>query len=115
MMDKSPFNPVIMAGGVGSRLWPLSRAAFPKQFQALVTSPENGSMLQQTISRLGGLDVSHDQLSCNQDNRFLAAEQVRQVAAQNSFDTAGKGAGFDTVLESCVRDSAPAAHSQIVA
>ena len=39
-MDKF-FNPVVMAGGVGSRLWPLSRSAFPKQYQALVGSREN--------------------------------------------------------------------------
>ena len=108
MMDKPSFNPVIMAGGVGSRLWPLSRATFPKQFQALVASPENGSMLQQTISRLRGLDLSHGQLICNQDHRFLAAEQVRQVVAQGSVATASKSAGFDIVLEPCGRNTAPA-------
>jgi mannose-1-phosphate guanylyltransferase/mannose-6-phosphate isomerase len=107
-MDKPFFNPVIMAGGVGSRLWPLSRAAYPKQFQALVAPSENSSMLQQTIRRLRGLDLSHSQLICNQDHRFLAAEQVRQVVEQNSFAAASKGASFDIVLEPCSRNTAPA-------
>ena len=80
-MTKQVFNPVVMAGGVGSRLWPLSRASFPKQFQALVTSENNYSMLQQTCARLQGLTLGHGQVICNQDHRFLAAEQVRGIGS----------------------------------
>lgn len=68
------FNPVIMAGGVGSRLWPLSRVFYPKQFQSLLTSENNYSMLQQTILRLEGLKLGHCQVICNHEHRFLAAE-----------------------------------------
>ena len=108
-MDKPSFNPVIMAGGVGSRLWPLSRSAFPKQFQPLVASTENHSMLQQTLSRLGGLNLSHGQLICNQDHRFLAAEQLRQVLDQQQDTTELKLVPqVDIVLEPCGRNTTPA-------
>lgn len=68
--------PVIMAGGTGSRLWPMSRELYPKQFLRL-----NGekSMLQDTLSRLDGLDISNPILICNEQHRFLAAEQLRQI------------------------------------
>lgn len=68
--------PVIMAGGSGTRLWPLSRKNHPKQFLSL-----NGelTMLQQTISRLEGLNNSPCMLICNEEHRFIAAEQVRQL------------------------------------
>lgn len=75
-MDKI-FNPVVMAGGVGSRLWPLSRAFFPKQYQQLIDNEKGHTMLQQTFSRLSLLRLGHSQLVCNQDHRFLAAEQCR--------------------------------------
>jgi mannose-1-phosphate guanylyltransferase len=50
-------NPVVMAGGVGSRLWPLSRAAFPKQYQVLLENDNSLTMLQQTFARLGGFSL----------------------------------------------------------
>ena len=61
------FSPVVMAGGVGRRLWPLSRASFPKQFQPLIESAEGFSMLQQTLGRLSGLQLGYGQVICNQD------------------------------------------------
>jgi mannose-1-phosphate guanylyltransferase len=64
-------NPVVMAGGVGSRLWPLSRAAFPKQYQILVENEDSLTMLQQTFARLnpsmlkmGGLQKKANQNPC---------------------------------------------------
>ncbi|ELS1887357.1 TPA: mannose-1-phosphate guanylyltransferase/mannose-6-phosphate isomerase [Raoultella planticola] len=68
--------PVIIAGGTGSRLWPMSRELYPKQFLRL-----NGdySMLQDTISRMDGLNVASPLLICNEQHRFLAAEQLRQI------------------------------------
>lgn len=68
---------VIMAGGTGSRLWPLSRQLNPKQFLALTDYSE--SMLQLTISRLSGIDSADLSLICNEEHRFLAAEQLRRA------------------------------------
>lgn len=66
-----------MAGGTGSRLWPLSREAFPKQFIRLYGED---SMLQATIKRLNGLDNIIDPLIiCNEEHRFIAAEQLREI------------------------------------
>ncbi len=74
--------PVIMAGGSGTRLWPLSRGNYPKQFLALDGS--NNTMLQQTISRLSGIDHAPAMLICNEEHRFIAAEQVRQLNVEHS-------------------------------
>ncbi|MDN3489409.1 mannose-1-phosphate guanylyltransferase/mannose-6-phosphate isomerase [Pseudoalteromonas sp. APC 3694] len=74
--------PVIMAGGSGTRLWPLSRGNYPKQFLALDDS--NTTMLQQTIKRLSGIEHSPAMLICNEEHRFIAAEQVRQLDVQHS-------------------------------
>ncbi|WP_338355667.1 mannose-1-phosphate guanylyltransferase/mannose-6-phosphate isomerase [uncultured Marinobacter sp.] len=89
-------HPVIMAGGTGSRLWPLSRQLNPKQFLALTDNLE--SMLQATISRLTGIESFDLSLICNEEHRFLAAEQLRQ-------------AGHDAahiILEPTGRNTAPA-------
>ncbi|MDO6565298.1 mannose-1-phosphate guanylyltransferase/mannose-6-phosphate isomerase [Amphritea sp. 1_MG-2023] len=64
--------PVIMAGGSGTRLWPLSRTQYPKQFLPLHSDL---SMLQETVGRLGR--VEQVCLICNEEHRFLAAEQMR--------------------------------------
>ena len=91
------FNAVVMAGGIGSRLWPLSRASFPKQYQELVDNETGHTMLQQTFARLSGLDLGRNQLICNQEHRFLAAEQCR-AAHINA----------EIVLEPTGRNTAPA-------
>lgn len=67
---------VVMAGGSGTRLWPLSRAAHPKQFLAL-----NGddTMLQATFNRLDGLDIQSSVTICNEEHRFFVAEQLREI------------------------------------
>lgn len=70
------FTPVIVAGGAGMRLWPLSRSNYPKQFLALTSDM---TMLQQTLLRLTGLVHQAPLLICNEDHRFIAAEQVRQL------------------------------------
>jgi mannose-1-phosphate guanylyltransferase len=87
--------PVIMAGGSGSRLWPLSRALFPKQFLSLLGE---GSLLQQTIERLSNLDAAYPLVICNEEHRFVVAEQLRQI---------GKLAG-NIILEPVGRNTAPA-------
>jgi mannose-1-phosphate guanylyltransferase/mannose-6-phosphate isomerase len=73
--------PVIMAGGSGTRLWPLSRGNYPKQFLTL-----NGkfTMLQNTLNRLDGLVHSPAMLICNEEHRFIAAEQLRQLGIKHS-------------------------------
>lgn len=88
--------PVVLAGGVGSRLWPLSRQLFPKQFLSLTEA--KFSMLQATCRRLGGLDIEPPLLVCNEQHRFLAAEQLRQIGMEKS----------KIVLEPVGRNSAPA-------
>ncbi len=73
--------PVIMAGGYGSRLWPLSRQLRPKQFLKL-----NGdlTMLQATIQRLQGVEFEPPYIICNEEHRFLVAEQLRQMDLEGS-------------------------------
>ncbi|MFI8480850.1 mannose-1-phosphate guanylyltransferase/mannose-6-phosphate isomerase [Pseudomonas sp. NPDC078700] len=88
--------PIIMAGGNGSRLWPLSRQLNPKQFLPL--GDANVSMLQATIQRLQGLDIATPLLICNEQHRFLAAEQLRQLDMEKS----------NILLEPIGRNTAPA-------
>ena len=67
--------PVILCGGSGKRLWPLSRETYPKQYISLGSKNEK-SLLQNTIKRLSGLNnISRPIMLCNEDHRFLVAEQ----------------------------------------
>jgi mannose-1-phosphate guanylyltransferase/mannose-6-phosphate isomerase len=73
----APLFPVILCGGTGSRLWPMSRRLLPKQFLPLVT--EN-SLLQDTALRVGGIaGAAAPILVCNQEHRFLVAEQMQSL------------------------------------
>ncbi len=87
--------PIIMAGGTGSRLWPMSRELYPKQFLKL---HGKYSMLQETVVRLDGLQTSEPLVICNEEHRFLVAEQLRQI---------GRLAG-NIILEPVGRNTAPA-------
>ena len=71
-----PIVPVILAGGVGSRLWPVSRSYYPKQFQKLLG--EN-SFLQNTLVRAANVSSEPPIIVCNEEHRFLVAEQIRAV------------------------------------
>lgn len=84
-----------MAGGIGSRLWPLSRELYPKQFLSVTG---NMSMLQQTVSRLSDLEHQAPILICNEEHRFIAAEQMRL----GGFEHGG------IILEPVGRNTAPA-------
>jgi mannose-1-phosphate guanylyltransferase len=86
--------PVIMAGGSGTRLWPLSRTAFPKQFIALTSRL---TMLQETATRIDGLSGAAPMVICNEEHRFLVAEQMRQQQVSPSI-----------LLEPVGRNTAPA-------
>jgi mannose-1-phosphate guanylyltransferase/mannose-6-phosphate isomerase len=73
--------PVILSGGSGTRLWPLSRKQYPKQYLPLVGDK---TMLQETILRLRGLEnLEEPIIVCNVDHCFLVAEQCQQIAIQN--------------------------------
>lgn len=89
------FLPVVLAGGSGSRLWPLSRQNYPKQFLAL--GSEN-SMLQDTLARLDGLAHQAPVIVSNYAHRFIVAEQLRQAKQENST----------IILEPLARNTAPA-------
>lgn len=70
-------TPVILAGGSGTRLWPLSRKLYPKQFMSLVG---NDTLLQNTILRLSSLDeIGPPIILCNEEHRFIVAEQLREI------------------------------------
>ncbi len=87
--------PVIMAGGTGSRLWPLSRQLNPKQFLKLCGE---STLLQQTLLRLDGLHTAAPSIICNEDHRFMVAEQLRQLTVKNA----------SILLEPVGRNTAPA-------
>ena len=76
-MPTTSICPVILSGGSGTRLWPLSRAALPKQFLPLVSDK---TMFQETLLRLQNLPgVTSPLVVCNNEHRFLAAEQLRDI------------------------------------
>ena len=72
-------TPVLLSGGVGSRLWPVSREACPKQFLALASEL---TMLQDTMQRTAGLESASPIVICNEEHRFMVAEQLRQLAVE---------------------------------
>lgn len=88
--------PVILSGGVGSRLWPLSREFFAKQCLPLVD--REYSLLQQTLLRTLSLDVADPIVVCNEDHRFLIAQQLQSIGVKKS----------SIVLEPKGRNTAPA-------
>ena len=88
--------PVILSGGSGTRLWPLSRKQYPKQFLTLVGKK---TVFQETILRLKGLDdLAEPIIICNEDHRFLVAEQCQQINVNNPT----------ILLEPIGRNTAPA-------
>ena len=88
--------PVILSGGVGSRLWPLSREHFPKQ--CLTLTDKEYSLLQQTMLRTLSLEVADPIVVCNEDHRFLIAQQLQSIGVKKS----------SIVLEPKGRNTAPA-------
>ena len=85
---------IIMAGGTGSRLWPLSRASHPKQFLFI---NKNKTMLQETLLRLSDINVSSNITVCNIEHRFFVAEQLKEIDQLN-----------DIILEPISKNTAPA-------
>jgi len=94
--------PVILCGGSGTRLWPLSREQYPKQLLSLV---DKDTLLQSTVNRLQGLEVSLENVTVaepvivtNESHRFLVAEQLREIGVKNP----------SIILEPCAKNTAPA-------
>lgn len=87
--------PVVLSGGTGSRLWPMSRASFPKQLWSLVSER---SMLQETVLRGQAAGFAPPVIVCNEEHRFLIAEQLREVLVEDA----------SIMLEPVGRNSAPA-------
>src|SRR6202451_1210042 len=98
--------PVILSGGAGTRLWPLSRELHPQQLLPLVG---RHTMLQDTVRRLAGLEVGAPLVVCNEAHRFLVAEQLRSIDCKPRA----------IVLEPAGRNTAPpvalAAHATLAA
>jgi mannose-1-phosphate guanylyltransferase/mannose-1-phosphate guanylyltransferase/mannose-6-phosphate isomerase len=95
MADHGPIYPVILSGGAGTRLWPLSRELYPKQLLPLVGER---SLLQETARRVAGAPFAEPLIVCNDDHRFIIAEQLRQLSI----------APRAMVLEPVARNTAPA-------
>lgn len=89
------FLPVVLAGGSGSRLWPLSRQNYPKQFLAL--SSQN-TMFQETVARFQDQEHFSPIIVTNESHRFIVAEQLRQMNCENA----------QIILEPLARNTAPA-------
>lgn len=87
--------PVILSGGAGTRLWPLSRSQYPKQFLSLAAQ---NTMIQETLLRLEGIDVASPIVICNESHRFIVADQLAQINVKNPF----------IILEPLGRNTAPA-------
>lgn len=88
--------PVVLSGGSGSRLWPLSRKNYPKQFLSLV---DDETMLQSTLGRVSSIDDVLDPIIvCNNDHRFIVEEQLEQCSVMNA----------SIILEPVGRNTAPA-------
>lgn len=87
--------PVILAGGSGTRLWPLSRKLHPKQVLALLG---DRTLVQETVLRLRGLDAAAPVVICNDEHRFIVAEQLRDLDERPAA----------LILEPVARNTAPA-------
>ena len=97
-MSSSPIVPLILCGGKGTRLWPLSRESYPKQFLS-IKKKDKYSLLQKTILRVLSLEnLKKPILVCNEEHRFIVAEQMRELNIKD----------FIILLEPFGRNTAPA-------
>ena len=97
-MKRDYLLPLILCGGTGSRLWPLSRESYPKQYLSLIDDSSK-TLLQQTLERLRGIPNQEDPIFiCNEDHRFIVAEQLRTINVKPK----------KIILEPFARNTAPA-------
>ena len=112
--------PVILSGGSGTRLWPLSRELYPKQLMPLVAER---SMLQETVARTDGLSgIAPPIVVCNENHRFMVAEQLRELDVTpqaivleplGSHNLLTVRCGEDTLKVSVQPDLFPTANSDV--
>jgi mannose-1-phosphate guanylyltransferase/mannose-6-phosphate isomerase len=95
VMSQSPIVPVVLSGGSGTRLWPVSRESFPKQLWPLTS---DRSLMQETVLRARGPGFAPPIVVCNHEHRFLIAEQLREADVEDAR----------ILLEPAGRNSAPA-------
>ena len=97
-MKRDHLLPLILCGGTGSRLWPLSRESYPKQYLSLIDDSSK-TLLQQTLERLRGIQNKEDPIFiCNEEHRFIVAEQLRSINVKPN----------KIILEPFARNTAPA-------
>ena len=97
-MGQLKIFPVIICGGIGSRLWPLSRKSYPKQFLNILGNSSK-TMLQQTQERINDFEgLEKPIIICNKEHRFLVAEQMRSIGIDP----------FAIILEPIGKNTAPA-------
>ena len=87
--------PIILSGGAGTRLWPLSWGDHPKQFLSLISDK---TMIQETLLRLNGLETGNPIISCGEGHRFLVAQQIGEVTDKKPV----------ILLEPMAKNTAPA-------
>ena len=87
--------PIILSGGAGTRLWPLSWGDHPKQFLPLVSQR---TMIQETLLRLKGLELGAPIISCGEGHRFMVAQQIGEVSEKKPT----------IILEPMAKNTAPA-------
>ena len=95
IMKNKKIVPVILSGGFGKRLWPLSRATYPKQLQTLISGK---SLLQETVLRVTGSEFYDPVIICNDEHRFIVAQQLSEIGVNPSA----------IILEPHGRNTAPA-------
>lgn len=96
MTSRRHITPVILSGGMGTRLWPMSRTLYPKQLQPLTSE---FSLLQETAARMEGEIFDAPMIICNQEHRFIVAQHLQQISIKPK----------NILLEPMGRNTAPAA------
>ena len=90
--------PIILAGGTGTRLWPLSRKSYPKQFLNILNEDEY-TLIQKTCKRIESLEnISRPIIICNEENRFIVRDQMKKINIEP----------LSILLEPIGRNTAPA-------
>ena len=103
-MSNDLILPVVLCGGEGIRLWPLSRESYPKQYLE-INSDESITFLQKTLFRLNKIATNQNPiLICNEEDRFIVAEQIRQIGINAK----------SILLEPFRRNTAPAITAAII-
>ena len=98
LLNQNKLLPIVLCGGSGTRLWPLSRKSFPKQYLS-IDPKKDLSFLQDTLIRIKEIqDICDPLIICNEEHRFITAEQLREISIKPS----------SILLEPCSRNTAPA-------